>query len=502
MKNDQAATVRYLIYARVSERGSSWSADESSIAAQIDACRYFVASRGGEVAAEISDEFLSGGTIDRAGMQRILADLELPEIPWDVLIVRDLSRLTRSNRDGQHIQDALAKRGRGLVSVFEAIDYSTPMGRLFFAQSVAMNQYFREKISADTRASMARMTRNGKWATSVPLGYRRNAEKRLVIESDGAATVHRIFDLYDSGVSVDKIGETFNMRNQRITYLLRNRTYLGEARFAGETYEGHHPAIVDHLLFDRVQQRLPGRRTKTRRARPNAQTRRYLLQGLLFSASGAAMTPWSTKPRRTHYYYYLSTDKTDTPRRIPADDAENTVINTLLDWSESLDHLTAEIAATAAERDRHTAAAKAALDDAGSELAQLTTESRRIDELFLSGVVTAANQGHWNRRHGDIHARIRAIESRLPTMREAALPIDPAKIAVRVQAEIREMKTQLRAAAGNRERLRAIIVHVVTRATLTPAGAIILDVSPSLTNGVGWHPLFDLVLRCEVRIAA
>ena len=41
-----------------------------------------------------------------------------------------------------------------------------------------------------------------------------------------------------------------------LAYLLRNRFYVGEVAFKGETLTGEQPAIVDRDLFDAVQAKL------------------------------------------------------------------------------------------------------------------------------------------------------------------------------------------------------------------------------------------------------
>ena len=41
-----------------------------------------------------------------------------------------------------------------------------------------------------------------------------------------------------------------------LAYLLRNRFYIGEVAFKGETLKGEQPAILDRALFDAVQAKL------------------------------------------------------------------------------------------------------------------------------------------------------------------------------------------------------------------------------------------------------
>jgi hypothetical protein len=83
--------------------------------------------------------------------------------------------------------------------------------------------------------------------------------------------------------------------------LLNNRVYRGEAVHKGKAYPGEHEAIIDARLWDQVHAILkqsPRQRANNTRARTPA-----LLKGLIFTASGAAMTPSSTCKGSRRYRY-------------------------------------------------------------------------------------------------------------------------------------------------------------------------------------------------------
>ena len=82
--------------------------------------------------------------------------------------------------------------------------------------------------------------------------------------------------------------------------------YRGEALHKGTAYPGEHDAIIDADLWDRVHailQESPRKRANNSRSRTPA-----LLKGLIFSDTGAAMTPTSTKKGAKLYRYYVSMD--------------------------------------------------------------------------------------------------------------------------------------------------------------------------------------------------
>jgi site-specific DNA recombinase len=101
---------------------------------------------------------------------------------------------------------------------------------------------------------------------------------------------------------------------------------------AAWTYPGEHDAIIDARLWDQVHDilgEIPRMRANNSRMQTPA-----LLKGLLFTATGAAITPPSTKKGTCRYRYYVSTDLLKNretpydgiPRCLPGDTAECAVI--------------------------------------------------------------------------------------------------------------------------------------------------------------------------------
>ena len=88
--------------------------------------------------------------------------------------------------------------------------------------------------------------------------------------------------------------------------LFRNRLYLGEAVHKGTSYPGEHEAIIDQALWNKVHAILEVNYRK-RAAITRTQTP-FLLKGLMFTATGAAMTPTHTRKGGKLYRYYISMD--------------------------------------------------------------------------------------------------------------------------------------------------------------------------------------------------
>lgn len=137
----------------------------------------------------------------------------------------------------------------------------------------------------------------------VPLGYDVQ-DRKLVVNEAEAANVRRIFQRCIEVGSATVLAREFRCegaRNKQGTLidkgylhrLLKNRVYRGEAVHKGKAYPGEHDAIIDDNLWDRahaILQESPQKRANNTRAQTPA-----LLKGLIFSETGAAMTPTTTK---------------------------------------------------------------------------------------------------------------------------------------------------------------------------------------------------------------
>ena len=90
--------MKYLIYTRVSPKGSSWTATETTVGDQAAQCRAFVLATDpdAEVVGVVTDEFESGASSKRPGWQRILREVKTGTAQWDVLVVRHLDHFSRS----------------------------------------------------------------------------------------------------------------------------------------------------------------------------------------------------------------------------------------------------------------------------------------------------------------------------------------------------------------------------------------------------------------------
>ena len=121
---------RCAIYTRKSSE-EGLDQDFNSLDAQREACEAFIASQkqeGWRCLADLYDDGgYSGGTIERPALRELLADVEQGLI--DVVVVYKVDRLTRSLTDFAKIVDVLDTHHASFVSVTQAFNTTTSMGK-------------------------------------------------------------------------------------------------------------------------------------------------------------------------------------------------------------------------------------------------------------------------------------------------------------------------------------------------------------------------------------
>ncbi len=143
---------RLAVYARV-------STSDQSVEPQLFALRGYARDRGVE-AVEYVDEGVSGAKDRRPALDRLLADARRRR--FDVVAVVKLDRLARSVRHLTALAGELDALGVGLVVLDQAIDPTTPAGKLLFHVLGSIAEFERDLIRERTRAGIAAAKRRGK----------------------------------------------------------------------------------------------------------------------------------------------------------------------------------------------------------------------------------------------------------------------------------------------------------------------------------------------------
>ncbi len=197
MEQSKPKTRRCAIYTRKSSE-EGLEQDFNSLHAQREACEAFIKSQASEgwrlVKTDYDDGGLSGGTMERPALQRLLEDIRRRLV--DVVVVYKVDRLTRSLADFAKMVELFDAHGVSFVAVTQQFNTTTSMGRLTLNVLLSFAQFEREVTGERIRDKIAAYKQKGMWMGGTPpLGYDLR-DRRLVVNEAEAKTVQLIFKLY------------------------------------------------------------------------------------------------------------------------------------------------------------------------------------------------------------------------------------------------------------------------------------------------------------------
>ncbi|WP_127115203.1 recombinase family protein [Shimia sediminis] len=354
---------RCAIYTRKSTE-EGLDQDFNSLDAQREACAAYILSQKHEGWAELSDCYddggYSGGSMERPGLQQLLNHVRNGRI--DIIVVYKVDRLTRSLSDFARMVDTFDRAGVSFVSVTQAFNTTSSMGRLTLNVLLSFAQFEREVTAERIRDKIAASKQKGMWmGGSVPFGYEA-VDKALAVNEAEATLVRTIYAEYLAAGCVCKLSvrlRELNIRSRRwvdrhgrnkggkifsqgaLYYMLRNPIYIGKTRHKNEVHEGLHAAIIDDAIWQSVQVQLTkqgGRETRAKRRRSDR-----VLNDLLFDSADRKMgSTYASKSvtrdgvqQTKRYWYYASTksqpDDDISVERLPATEIERVVLSALSD---------------------------------------------------------------------------------------------------------------------------------------------------------------------------
>ena len=254
---------------------------------------------------EFYDDGISGTTMNRPGMQAMLAQIRQKEIRC--VIVKDLSRFSRDYIElGTYMEQIFPFMGIRFISIAEHYDSQNYIGKtadLDIGFQSLLADFYCKDISEKVKSSVMAKKNQGKYATgSTPFGYEKNGNNpnELLIVQEEADIIRHIFELSLSGKNLTQICRVLNdekimtpleFKNLRkkqnrkelqqerkywqpgiVRNMLANESYIGnmvynksvQAEVGGsrtivkpreewKVFENHHPAIISKELYDRVQ---------------------------------------------------------------------------------------------------------------------------------------------------------------------------------------------------------------------------------------------------------
>src|SRR5215471_2103591 len=185
-----------------------------SLEAQAEKIRAMVVVHNAELIDIIVDGGESAKSLQRPGMERLLALVDGKKV--QAVIIAKLDRLTRSVKDLCELLERFERRGVALISVAESLDTSSAAGRLVINIMTAVSQWEREAIGERTRDALSHKRSNGQPVGNIAFGYRL-APDGIHVELDPAeqAMIAAIGELRAKGRSLRRIAIDLNKRGWR-----------------------------------------------------------------------------------------------------------------------------------------------------------------------------------------------------------------------------------------------------------------------------------------------
>lgn len=274
---------------------------------------------------EFIDNGYSGTNFERPQVQKLIEMVRENRI--DCIIVKDFSRFGRNSIEtGYFLERVFPLYHTRFISVsddYDSNNYKGDTGGMDVAFKYLISEYYSRDMSIKTKsAKYAKMQRGEYQSTICPYGYRKSADGRMEPDPEAAAVVQLIFQIAAEGKNAPCIAKELYKRGiptpaeykiargQKTHDISRTHgiwcdstivRYLADERYTGTYIIGkravlevggnnsrfkdrskwyiipdHHPAIVDKVLFDKVQE------TVRRFSQPHKKQRDYLLKGIVF----------------------------------------------------------------------------------------------------------------------------------------------------------------------------------------------------------------------------
>jgi Resolvase, N terminal domain/Recombinase zinc beta ribbon domain/Recombinase len=247
----------------------------------------------------------------------------------DVVIVAYFDRLVRSLAVQAEVVDRVEKAGGAILAVDVGQVTNGSAGQWLSGTMLGAVSEYHRRVTAERTADAKRraVERGVPPFPNFPPGLRQREDGRLEPHPKEAHVVADAFDRRASGATVKEVREFLRRRGIERSFhgvqaLLSSRMLLGELRFGEIVNPNAHPAIVDPLVWQKVQ-----RMRSPRGRRPKSEQLLARLGVLRCGTCGARMVVGSTDQNGKRHYMYRCPPVGDCPRRvtISADIAEKVV---------------------------------------------------------------------------------------------------------------------------------------------------------------------------------
>jgi site-specific DNA recombinase len=417
---DEPARELAAVYARVSSAGQlgrdgDEDGDGYSLPAQVDGCKREAIDLGADLAKVYLERAESARSDNRPVLQQMMR--ELPALGVKYLIVHKVDRLARNRLDDAVLYQKLVGMGITLVSASENID-ETPAGRLMHGMLATFAEYYSNNLSTEVKKGLRRKHELGGTPFKPPIGYQ-SAERQagaqgirgVVFDPERAPLVKRAFQLYltaewslrdlanhmaEQGLrsrGSAKYPERVLGPN-RIHEMLQNPYYMGIVKWAGRSYKGRHPQLIDPESFEQVQVLLAAARISGERP----QIHHHYLRGTVMCDECLGRLLFGRHRSRSgeYYDYFSCTNRAVRQRRVRCDASGHYSVPRVEDYVEQLYRnvrLSDEVMEQIRTELREELAGRAGLVEREAErhertLKQIEAKQEKLVQLYYDDLVT------------------------------------------------------------------------------------------------------------------
>jgi len=385
-----------VIYARYSSDRQT----EQSIEGQLRECYAFAEENDIKIIGTYIDRAKSGRNDNRLEFQKMIHDSKNKH--FDAVIVWKIDRFGRNREDIAKNKAILRRNGVKVLYAKEHIPDGAE-GIILEGLLESLAEYYsaelREKIIRGMRESAYKCRFNG---SGLATGYCVDSEHRFHIDKNGAAIVHMIFDMYESGKTVAEILRTINDKGLKtirgnkwthygVTRVLKNRQYIGEYRWNDIVIPGGMPRIISDEQFEKVNAELE--KSKKAPARKRDEDSSFLLTGKIFCGhcKGTMIGDSGTGKRGNKFYYYTcrarKTRHTCSKASVKKEWIENEVVR-LTAETVLQDDVIEYIATRVVEIQKKERDDKSMLDYLNGRLTETQNAIRNIMKAIEAGIIT------------------------------------------------------------------------------------------------------------------
>lgn len=314
-----------IVYCRVSS--PKQVKEGHGLGSQETRCREYAKFKNYDVIQIFQDEGVSGGMINRPGMQSMLRFLRTQKQESCVVIIDDISRLARGLEAHLELRSEIAQAGGKLES--PSIEFGEDSDSLLVENLLAsVSQHQRQKNAEQVKNRMRARAMNGYWVLAPFIGYRYQTVeghgKMIVKDEPLASIVKEALESFACGRFENKVDVQRFMESHPIVPRNRNREFhlqnvenlLRRVAYAGYIHlpnwgihyrKAKHDPLISFETWQKIQDRLDGNVKAGRRTGLDGS---FPLRGfVLCDHCGRPMTASIPKGHGGHYHYYFCTTK-------------------------------------------------------------------------------------------------------------------------------------------------------------------------------------------------